>query len=176
MDIAAVLVSILALSFTIFAFWWMNWRRGKLHVGAPRSYAAIGSVESKLIIQLPLVFFNDSPMPIIIRNLRLMFTKETDPRPLTFMATTKKLATDEDRALASQLPIRGREAVLVICEFQRHRGGMFFEQKSYPMKVQAMLDESDQWETLCDFSLNVSAEAMPTINKAFTAYDNMAED
>jgi hypothetical protein len=35
----AVIISIAALAFTVFSFWWMNWRKGKLIVGPPRTFA-----------------------------------------------------------------------------------------------------------------------------------------
>jgi len=39
-SIVALFISVFALLFTIFSFWWMNWRRGKIIVGSPRSFAA----------------------------------------------------------------------------------------------------------------------------------------
>ena len=73
MNYSALIISTLALLFTIFSFWWMNWRTGILRVGTPRSYAAFGSVENKMVLEFPFVFFNDGPIPIIVQNLRLVF-------------------------------------------------------------------------------------------------------
>lgn len=174
MNYSAFIISILALLFTVFSFWWMNWRVGKLRVCAPRTYAAFNSLERQMILEFPFVFFNDGPMPIIVQNLRLVFSGETQPRPLNFIAIVKKLGTDEDRSFATQFPVRGREAVLLICEFQREPGGMTFEERSYPMELQAQLDDRKLWKRICGFELNVSAQGLQTINKAFVVHDNAA--
>ncbi len=174
MNYSAFIISMLALLFTVFSFWWMNWRTGKLRVGAPRTYAALGSLERQMILEFPFVFFNDGPMPIIVQNLRLAFPDETQPRPLIFIATVKKLGRDEDRSFATQFPVRGREAILLICEFQREPGGMAFEARSYPMELQAQLGDGKLWKCICRFTLNVSAQGLQTINKAFVVHDNAA--
>ena len=60
MSSAALLISTFALFFTIFSFWWMNWRKGKIIVGPPRSFAATSKGENdQLVVQLPFVFYNE---------------------------------------------------------------------------------------------------------------------
>lgn len=116
MNYPALIISSLALLFTIVSFWWMNWRRGKLIVGAPRSFAAKGSQQGNLIITLPLVFYNNGASAIVVQNLRLLLLHEdSDSRPLFFNATLEKLLIDEGRAFATQFPVRGREAIGLIC-------------------------------------------------------------
>ncbi len=175
MNYTALVISILALLFTVFSFWWMNWRTGKLHVGSPRTFAAFGSQEGRMVLEFPFVFFNDGPIPIFVQNLRLLFLQEPQPRPLNFIATVKKLGKDEDRAFATQFPVHGREAILLICEFQREPGCMTFEARNYPMELQAKLGNSKKWKQIRRYSLNVSERSLPTINKQFIVHDNMAE-
>lgn len=175
MNNPALIISILALFFTIFSFWWMNWRKGKLHVGTPRSYAAFGSLEARMVLEFPFVFFNDGPMPIIVQNLRLVFSDEKQTQPLIFMATVKEIGNHQYRAFATQFPVRGREALLLICEFQREPGGMFFEARNYTMELQAKLGNSKQWKRICSFNLKVTEKSLPTINKQFIVHDNMLE-
>jgi hypothetical protein len=176
MNYAALTVSVLALLFTVFSFWWMNWRKGKLRVGSPRSYAAHGADQKRMVIEPPFVFFNDGPIPIVVDNLRLIFSNKANDRPLDFVATVEKIGTDEGRTFATQFPVRGRESTLLICEFQRRPGGMLFEAGSYPMQLQAKLDGSEKWKSICDFHLNVSEESLATINKQFLVYDNTPND
>ena len=67
MSNASLLISFFALFFTIFSFWWMNWRKGKIIVGPPRSFAATSkSEDGLLIVQLPLVFYNDGAASQVI--------------------------------------------------------------------------------------------------------------
>ncbi|VVB69747.1 Uncharacterised protein [uncultured archaeon] len=174
----ALIISTLALVFTILSFWWMNWRMGHLMVSGPRSYAAKGSIEERLILRFPFIFFNDGPMPIIVQNLRLIFVDEKDARPLGFTATVKKIKTGEnqDRDLATQFPVHGREALLLICEFQRIPGGMLFEAKKYHMELQALLGKSQKWKGILNFTVNVSETSIKSINQVFISYDNMIEE
>jgi hypothetical protein len=173
MNNPALIISTLALLFTIFSFWWMNWRKGKLQVGTPRSYAAFGSLEGRMVLEFPFVFFNDGPTPIIVQNLRLVFSDQKQSQPLTFIATVKEIGNHQNRAFATQFPVRGREALLLICEFQREPGGMIFEAHNYPMELQARLDNSKKWKKICGFNLNVAEKSLPTINKQFIVHDNI---
>jgi len=175
MNNPALIISISALIFTIFSFWWMNWRKGKLQIGTPRSYAAFGSLEGRMVLEFPFVFFNDGPLPIIVQNLRLIFSQEIEKHPLNFIATVKKLGKDEERTFATQFPVRGREALLLICEFQREPGGMVFESQLYPMELQAKLGNNKKWKKICSFNLKVTEKSLPAINKQFIVHDNMLE-
>jgi hypothetical protein len=116
-----VWAALLALLFSVGSFWWMHWRRGKLRVSAPRSYAVVGQ-KDRLYILAPFVFYNDGAAPIIVETLRRIIDNQVD-RPLTFQATLTKLGTSEGRGFAFQFPVPGRQAVSLICEFQRQPGG-----------------------------------------------------
>lgn len=151
----------------------MNWRKGKLHVGEPRSYAAFGSEENKLLVEIPLIFYNDGPIPWVIRSMRLVPTDQNSQDPLKFTATVEKLGTDEGRAMATQFPIRSREARLLICEFQRVPGRLTFEEGSYSFSLQALLDQESQWKPILKFDLNVSSRSAESINRQFIVHDNV---
>jgi hypothetical protein len=172
----ALIISSLALLFTIFSFWWMNWRRGKLIVVEPRSYAARGSQSESLIITIPIVFYNNGAAAIVVQNLRLLLLDEGhDTTPLFFNATIDKLLSDEGRAFATQFPVRGREAVKLICEFQRSPGSLLFEARRYPIELQAMLNDKKVWKKLCSFHLRVTEAAANVLNQRYVAHDNFAE-
>lgn len=172
-NFTAILISIFALGFTLYSFWWMNWRKGKLHVSPPRSYAANGSLKNKLTIQIPLTFFNDGPTPIVIQNMQLIIQDERSLRPLVFTATVDKLASDEGKAFATQIPVLGREAILLICWFMRDPGELLFETKSYTLELQAILDEREVWSEIARFPLHVNDNAIRSINRQFVAHDNV---
>jgi hypothetical protein len=173
MNYPALIISTLALLFTVLGFWWMNWRRGRLQVGGPRSYAAC-SAGDRLILTLPFVFFNDGASAIVVQNLRLLVLHDqSDPKPLFFSATYEEIRPkDEGRELPTQFPIRGREAILVICEFQRKPSNLVFEAGRYPLELQAILNEDKEWKPLCAFDLNVREESLASINSVYIAYDN----
>ena len=172
----ALVISLLALLFTVFSFWWINARRGRLRVFPPRSYAAFGSETAKLVVDLPLLFFNDGPAPYCVTNLRLCFEGEKGVRALTFVATKGKLGTDQDRTFATQFPVRGRDALLLIREFQREPGGLVFEVGSYPMRLEAQLQASTKWRPLARFPLRVNPKGASVINTQFLVHDNLGDD
>jgi hypothetical protein len=172
LETSAFVISTCALLFTLFSFWWMNWRKGKIQVGTPRTYAANGSVTNTAILELPLDFFNDGPTPIIIRNLRLVLPIGTQTHNFMFNACVDKLGTDTGRAFATQIVIRGREALVIIAEFQTKNEGLLFEAKTYQIELQAKLNHSTHWKTLHSFPLTVDEDDMSTINTSFIVHDN----
>ncbi|HAX24826.1 MAG TPA: hypothetical protein DCX80_07280 [Chloroflexi bacterium] len=175
----AVIISVLALLFSVSSFWWMYWRRGNLHVGPPRSYGAYASADRQMVLYLPLVFYNDGPIPIMIQNLRLTFINEAPDRPLGFVATIHKLISSDDRRLAVQFPVRGREALSLICEFQRRPAPFLFQEGSYWIRLEAQLwgkrKRDAYWEDLVTFELNISAQAATQAPEVAVAYDNLRE-
>jgi len=109
MNYPALIISILALIFTVFSFWWMNWRKGKLILGIPRSFAATcEGEEGVLIVQLPLVFYNRGAAAQIVQNLRLKLEHEEKKSSLLcFNNTLSNLASNENREWARQFAVEG---------------------------------------------------------------------
>lgn len=181
--VGSVIISSCALAFTVFSFWWLQARRGNLYIGPPRSYAAIGSLHDRLVLRLPLVFFNDGPVPIVVRNLRIVIRDGSSGEPLILMALLPELLS-KDRQLATQFPIRGREATRMVCEFQREPGNLLFQPHIYEMELQGKFgprpmlkvwEDDKAWRTLRRFKLTVSNRDLESINKSFIAHDNPAE-
>jgi len=170
-----IIISVLALIFTVYSFWWMNYRRGKIHVGIPRSYAAMGSEEGLLVVEFPFIFFNSGKLPLFIQNLQVVIHIDEQQLPLDFTATVDKLGKNQGRSFATQIPVRGREAILLICEFHRQPGGLLFDEGSYPIELQAILGNSMKWKRICRFSMNVSKRSAQSINKQFIVHDNKLE-
>lgn len=173
LETAALLISGFALLFSIASFYWMNWRRGRIHVGPPKSYVTMGSQDAKLTMKLPLVFFNSGAIPIVIQDLQLVFVGEKSPDPLVFTATSPMLEKSEGRALAFQFPVRGREAASLICEFQRVPGNLLFDQQTYRLDLEAKLDKATKWKQIASFELHVSEKAMQFINRNSIAHNNV---
>src|SRR4030065_2147483 len=138
MSVTALALSIFALTFTIFSFWWMNWRKGSLKISNIRTYAAVSS-QNKLLIELPIIFFNPGALPVLVDNLRLIFPDRGGPHTaLFFNATVEKLGTDEGRAFATPFAVHKGQALLKICEFQRPRSGFVFEPQNYEITIEAL--------------------------------------
>jgi hypothetical protein len=174
MENPAIWISIFALIFTIYSFWWMNWRQGKLIVGTPRSYAACGTKGAKLFLEFPFDFYNKGPLPIIIRNMRLLILNDDSDIPLIFTAVVNNLGNPKDRSVATQIVISGREANVIICDFIRSPGELIFEKKIYQIELQAKLNNKTNWKRLLTFPMTVTEHDLKTINNQFITYDNMS--
>ena len=166
-------ISILALFFTIFSFWWMNWRKGKLNIYPPRTYAGIGSKDKTLVLIFPFVFFNNGPLPFVVRNLRIVFTDENLHIPMVFFSTIPELGKYGNQSLATPFPVKGREAFSLICKFHRTPGNLVFEKRKYNLELQAILDNSNVWKSMLHFQLNVSTADAELLNKNYTILDNL---
>jgi hypothetical protein len=121
-----LVISLIALLFTIFSFWWMNWRKGTIIICKPPYYFVHGSVNEALVIRLATVFNNTGPTPIIIRNLQLCIDGNLK-EPLSFTATLQGILKNEGREYNTPFVLLGKEARLIICEFQRSPGNLILE-------------------------------------------------
>ena len=89
-NLVAIFVSCLALLFTVFSFWWMHWRPGKLKVGNLQHFAAgrgrVGYPDepNAWFIGLPLILFNVGASPLVLESLRLVPTRNTPTQTLLF--------------------------------------------------------------------------------------------
>jgi hypothetical protein len=174
--VVAVAVSVLALVFTVGSFWWQNWRRGRLVVAEPRSYAA-AAVGDQLILRLPFVMFNTGAAPIVIQNLRLTFVELLEEPSLPFVATGRGVDPTSDpenrHELAAGFPVGGRHALPVVCVFKRERGAFEFEEREYRLRLDGWLLHQDGWRALLEFTLRVGSESLPTLNERYVPHDNM---
>jgi hypothetical protein len=166
----ALMISVFALLFTVFSFWWMYWRPGSIEIAEPRSYAAIGSESGRVLVELPFIFFNHGATPVVVHNLRLKV--EGCRGPLFFNATVDKLGSDEGRRFAVQFAVRPQEALFLVCEFQKITGGFLFGPGSYSTVLEGIRGKAKKWQFLARFELNVTNRDSETINKQFIVHDN----
>ena len=173
MDCTAIIISTSALGFTVFSFWWMNWRKGQIRLGSNlRSYAACAS-KNKLLIELPLIFFNTGAVPLVVENLRLHVPKISEEnRYLFFNATIAKLGTDEDRCFAKPFSIHGGDVLEMTCEFQNTSTSFKFEEGEYKCEIQELLGHRGEWITLKEYTINARGNELKTLNERLITHDN----
>lgn len=173
MDYTALIISILALGFTIFSFWWMNWRKGKILLNSNlRTYAACAK-GNRLIIELPLIIHNTGAVPIVIENMRLYFPAiKEDKKYLFFNATVSKLGTDENRAFAKPFSISSGNVLELICEFQNTSTSFCFQKDDYNFEVQLLLGNTDNWKSIKTYTIHVHNHDVTTLNERFITHDN----
>ena len=175
MSSAALLISIFALFFTISSFWWMNWRRGKIIVGPPRSFAATSKGEDDLlIVQLPLVFYNDGAASQVIQNLRLTLVQNGNRSAiLYFNNTVPDLVNAQTREWACQFAIEGRKSYSSVFVFQRKPGNFIFHKGKCQAILEGKLNNDAKWEEMLTFYLQIQDKRVNTMNNGkLTPCDN----
>jgi hypothetical protein len=174
----ALLISTLALLFTIFSFWWMNWRRGKLIIGKPNSFAASSQGENNLLlVQLPLIFYNSGALAHVVQNLRL--TLKQDKRKsaiLYFNNTLDSLASNDGREWARQFAVNARSAYSSVFVFQRRPGQFVFSTGKVTAILEGKINNSDKWQVLLSFELYTPETIIGNLNNnVLLVYDNDPE-
>ena len=175
MNSAALFISTFALFFTIFSFWWMNWRRGKIIIGPPRSFAATSKGEDDLlIVQLPLVFYNDGAASQVIQNLRLTLVQNGNRSAiLYFNNTVPDLVNAQTREWARQFAVEGRKSYSSVFVFQRKPGNFIFHKGKCQAILKGKLNNDEKWGEMLTFDLQIPAKSINTMNSGQLAvYDN----
>jgi hypothetical protein len=167
------MVSLLALELTLVTFWWINLRKGRIVAPKPRSFSICGGgTTGKIVMRVPLVFYNTGAIPIIVHNLRVNIL-ETNGEPLIFGSTVFSIEKDgkpEDCKFATQFPIGGRNTFDIVCQFTR-RQGIEFKNGIYNFAIEAQIADREKWIELCRFSFDVKGRYLSNINTRLLAYD-----
>lgn len=156
----------------------MNWRRGRLLVGPPRSFAAtVQGGNGLLIIQLPLVFYNNGAIALVVENLRLTLDHANGQSPiLVFNNTLANLASNEDRQWARQFAVESRSSFSSVFVFQRKPSNFQFIAGTCRARLEGRLSPSTEWRTLLTFDIQTPAEALDTLNGGqLIVHDNDSE-
>jgi hypothetical protein len=167
------LISIIALALALATFWWINLRKGKLIVPSPRSLSICGGQKAgRAVMRIPLTFYNDGALPLIVRNMRIRID---DGAPIPFLATAFSIESDkkgEDNGyrFATQFPIEGRNALHLVAVFIG-KDGMTLIVKKYTFVIESLLADSNKWNEICRFQFNVKEKDLENINSSLLAYD-----
>lgn len=152
-----VVISTLALIFTVGSFWWIQVRRGRIRTYAPQSYAgAFPNDQVRLVI--PLTLHNTGPAPITILDFRLRIDKpDEESLYLSWHATQPGLEpapSNGGRKMPSPLPIEGRRTVDNFIEFARKDVMLEIKEGPYPVTVEVKFGHRKTWRKLASFLLH----------------------
>ena len=169
----ALLISSLALLFTVYSFWWMNWRKGIIKVSYIKSIGLFNS-KDKLYIELPLVFFNTGAMPLVIESLRLiLIDKDNAKKYLHFNATRAALGQNEGREYSTPFSINKGDSKKVYCEFQKNPSEFSFEVGSYKLLLEGRLYSKKKWIKLREFEINIPQEKLESLKTHYEIIEEL---
>jgi hypothetical protein len=184
-SVCALVVSALALAFTILAFWWLNARRGKLSAYRPHSFAA-DLRPDQLLFNLPLVFHNGGAAPIVVQDLRLRVDKSDEQRQrevgppdqpaapalrMWWRATRPAVQPEPGtRPMPATFPVEGRKAVQMFIEFGLRQPAYVPRSGPYRAIVEAKLGHRTDWVDLLTFDLHT--EQVKEDTAPYIAYSN----
>lgn len=110
-------IALLALAFTLFSFWWVQLRPGRLQITAPITFSSVFKSNSDLALFLPLVLRNPGAVPLVVRDLEVRLIDAPSP-PFHWVAYRPDFHS-EDRQWARSQAIPSRGEVVWVYEFQR---------------------------------------------------------
>jgi hypothetical protein len=161
-------VPIAAIIWTVASFWWLHWRSGKIIASSPRSFSVAKQPE-KLIIEIPLSFFNTGAAPIIIDNLMLKVRHQK--RVLLFRCDfTRDELNKDSHHWATQIALNGRQAIFNVFSFYLKTNASTissFSLGEYACSLLIKINGKHKYKELPSFILN-----MPDATAGLLPYDN----
>lgn len=149
MNLAALVVAVLALAFTLASFWWLHARTGSLTAARPRTYAFANTVR----VRLPVTFFNTGAKALIVGDLRIVLDDGPTRPPFEWITTRTRLrpGSEDGFAFATPFAIEGRSTREVIAEFGDDLGWSPVPGTVYRMRLQAEIHPAEEWVDVVSF-------------------------
>ena len=147
MAVAAVIVAVLALVFTVASFWWLYARRGSLEIGQPGAYAFAGRVR----LRFPLALYNNGATALVVTDLRAVAVAPPDRAPYRWLATISHLRPGEnnERDFPTPFTVPGRGTREVVAEFEGAWAPVPGSQ--HRLRLEAKLLPGDDWTAVGEF-------------------------
>jgi hypothetical protein len=152
----AIVVSILALLFTVGAFWYMNLWPGRLKGYGPSTWAGYVSSD-ELTLRIPVLVANSGARPKVITNVRLRLLAPRSVLKLSWQTFRVGIRpTDADiKDMATHFVVPGRSALREFVEFRGHFEQGVIEPREYEVKLDMQIDGQDVWREIASFALRL---------------------
>lgn len=181
-----MVVSALALAFTVLSFWYMNWRRGKLRVGNIQHFGAGKALEGNadeknvVVITLPLILFNTGARPLVVESLRLVPNSIESLSVLSFERVDDRItmAPQSNQQIISDyfftpVLVKANEVVKGNFVFETRNSTFDFAKSKYSFNLEAQISGSRGWRKVkvieLDFS-EVTDIGLFNLNEFFSVF------
>lgn len=154
MDVAALLVAVMALFFTVGSFWWLHARVGRLRAFEPRTFSAVVSADQTRIT-LPIMLANTGPVPVVVLAMRLRFADSKREEPMDWDWTRATVDPNRGELVdgAALFCVEGRSTYSLCAEFVGDFPGMLPEPRAYGVTLEALTSKADEWLRLVTWRL-----------------------
>lgn len=175
MPYAALLVSVLALLFTVTSFWWLHARPGRLRVYEPTTWSAFLR-KDRSGLRLPLILHNTGAASLVVLSLRVRFIEGGELMPWEWTRTRVDPQADDVQDVTAPFSIPGRDTRELVAEFVGSYPGVVPEQRAYPVAVDARSSVSDDWQEVLRFDLQLGNLIHPSNYIVYTnQHDYLSE-
>ncbi len=164
-----VIVPVLAIVLGLWSFWAMHWRKGQIGVSTPRSFVAAKTAD-RLVVELPLSFYNNGAASTVINNLLLEVRQESALALMRFEFTRTQLG-EGTYEWAKPIVVEGRKAVANIFNFQSRLGELTPQMGAWNCRLFGQTDSEREYYEMGRFKLNVKQ-----LTEKLTAQDNFDEE
>lgn len=161
MSYAALLVSVLALLFTISSFWWLYARPGRLRVYEPTTWSAHLS-KDRSALRLPLVLHNTGAASLVVISLRVRFIEGGELMPWEWTRTRVDPQSDDIQDVTAPFSIPGRDTRELVAEFVGSYPGVVPDPRGYPVAVDARSSAADDWQEVLRFDIQLGNMIHPS--------------
>jgi len=143
MTAVSIVLSISALLFTLFSFWYLHARRGRVVASEPFTWSGYSREDGDARIRLPLALANSGPVGLTISDLRATLTGDllTARLPWSTERSTLRPQEDDVNDFATPIVVRGRDVARHFVEFGGHGADppAMAPGSTYEMRVEALV-------------------------------------
>jgi hypothetical protein len=148
-----IILSIIAIFFGFFNFWWLHLRVGQLIVSKPFAYRIAKINDNGLLVEVPLSFYNTGATPITVENIYLVINFQDTRIPLFFNATRDSIE-DNKQKTATQFVVDGKRYLMNVFSFQVRDKPINVDIGKWDCELFGKLN-STKYKSLSKFTLDV---------------------
>jgi hypothetical protein len=158
----------------VFNFYWIHLRRGKLVISPPIKFGLhCARGQRKLVIGLPLVFYNGGATTMIVNNLRVRIDGHGTSFYLHFNDTRKDVDSGQRDQWGYTFTVEARKAIENVFVFMNNDIDYELPTAAVEYSLEAQLNQSTKWkEVIQKGKLLTPEKHHKSMQEIYRVYDN----